>query len=479
MPSTPSVLQSLLRLASVFSWTTLFFESTSNLSYASQEIPPPADTSTLGFCSLSALAPPMEPPGSTRDLTMGVISDSEKSASPATPQTPYEQFIRFPTALGALVLSFLTREEIIVLANDPDFKLFVPEALVTTSLDTVDTAKFSENSLEKYFAIGFNRYFNGLHLHSHTLSPGDMETLKEHSFRMLSLKLTRCTFDPALLSQMALPKLRALTLKRCSLPLHGVLPLKTASFASTVHTLCLQESRMDTEGYLSILGSFTGLHTLSLEDNRLTNAALPLLRSVLPSTLTSLTLAWNDFTNDGCADLGKMPCASSLTHLNLTGQSLYEFGLMDLARSFPNLLSLSLSNNSFGGLPIGFCPPFFPKLKKLDLSRNLYGTFFRKRSITPFQYHLAGLTHLNLFANDLKDEDMESFVEAPFRSSLKVLDLRRNKISIDGVLNVLENFPALEELYIHQCAIEQSISLKFQLERTYPHVSIFLWIPPN
>ena len=202
------------------------------------------------------------------------------------------------------------------------------------------------------------------------------------------------------------------------------------------------------------------VRTAHYDDNLRRLPALPNLRSLaarelndrvgelcdaaILSTLTALDLTGNSLDNPGLFRLTRSFYLANLRRLTLDDNAIGQYGMDSLAGAerLANLTHLSLRGNGGGGysddptigaegVRILAGSPYLSNLTSLDLGNNEIGS----EVVAPLleSRYLTKLTHLSLANNRLNEHGMEAFAQARGKVRLRSLDVGDNRLGDRGM----------------------------------------------
>lgn len=213
-------------------------------------------------------------------------------------------------------------------------------------------------------------------------------------------------------------------------------------------------------------------------------AALGRLAVRSASTLTHLDLSGNNISNAGLAALGEalsqMPAPCPLTTIELGGNGTQAARVEAQARFWRRGLErrsrcLCIRRVSLSEETSMAIASLLPELKMLQVSGCNVASHFQLLLARQLEVNLS-LTTLNLHNNNLNDEGLTALAKSlEHNPTLQVLTLRKNPISTDGIralCNALQSsqLPRLREVDLHDPTLETL--LKVRREFFQPRVDL-------
>lgn len=265
----------------------------------------------------------------------------------------------------------------------------------------------------------------------------------------------------------SLTAIERLTLDGNGLDAKAIAPLAARTDWRSLRALSLSSNALGDEG-MEVLASaphFSRLRELSLAKNEIGDEGMQILASsALHGSLEILDLANNNLGPRSCEALATAP---SLVELDLTGNTVDEFGGESLVRSphFEQWIRLGLANTGVAARTLEAMAEHEAPLamRRLDLTGNQIAE--AGASALARCQGLGALESLELSVNALDVAAVRALSEAPFVPQLRHLSLSFNPLTDAGIAHMLSSarLERLERLELHHCAIYGSVELPDEL----------------
>ena len=265
----------------------------------------------------------------------------------------------------------------------------------------------------------------------------------------------------------SLTAIERLSLDGNGLDARALMPLAARTDWRRLRALSLSSNALGDEG-MEVLTSaphFSRLRELSLAKNEIGDEGIQILaNSAMYGSLECIDLANNNLGSRSCEALAAAP---SLVELDLTGNTIDEFGGVSLVRSpyFGQWRRLGLANTGVAARTLeALAEHDAPlELRRLDLTGNQIAA--AGASALARCRGLAKLESLELSVNALDVAAIRELSEAPFIPHLRHLSLSFNPLTDAGIAHMLTSsrLERLERLELHHCAIYGSVELPDEL----------------